>query len=323
MIKDYFKIEKNPKKGLLALEWVMLAYMILTVATMLFTYTKLVNPESMIWGRIRVLVMTGALWGVYRMVPCRATKLVRVTAQMALLAWWYPDTYEINRMFPNLDHVFAGWEQQLFGCQPSLLFSKALPWAVVSELMDMGYFMYYPMIAAVVFFYFFCRYREFERISFVMLASFFIYYVIFIYVPVAGPTFYFDAVGVREITKGIFPAMGDYFNTHTNCLPSPGYTDGLFYHLVEDAKAAGERPTAAFPSSHVGISTICMLMAWHTGNRKLVYILLPFYAFLCMATVYIQAHYLIDALAGFVSAVVIYFLLMYLSKGMTENVGIR
>ena len=74
MIKDYFKIEKNPKKGLLALEWVMLAYMILTVATMLFTYTKLVNPESMIWGRIRVLVMTGALWGVYRMVPCRATK---------------------------------------------------------------------------------------------------------------------------------------------------------------------------------------------------------------------------------------------------------
>ena len=150
MIKDYFKIEKNPKKGLLALEWVMLAYMILTVATMLFTYTKLVNPESMIWGRIRVLVMTGALWGVYRMVPCRATKLVRVAAQMALLAWWYPDTYEINRMFPNLDHVFAGWEQQLFGCQPSLLFSKALPWAVVSELMDMGYFMYYPMIAAIV-----------------------------------------------------------------------------------------------------------------------------------------------------------------------------
>lgn len=72
---------------------------------------------------------------------------------------------------------------------------------MVSELMDMGYFMYYPMIAAVVFFYFFCRYREFERISFVMLASFFIYYVIFIYVPVAGPTFYFDAVGVREITK--------------------------------------------------------------------------------------------------------------------------
>lgn len=316
MIKDYFKIEKNPKKGLLPLEWVMLGYMAITVFTMLFTFTKVVNPESMLWGRLRILVMTLALWGVYRMIPCRITKMVRIIAQIALLAWWYPDTYEINRMFPNLDHIFAGWEQDLFGCQPALLFAKALPWAVVSELMSMGYFMYYPMIAAVVLYYFFCRYYEAERVGFVMLASFFIYYLIYIYVPVVGPTFYFDAVGVQDIAKGIFPAMGDYFSTHTSCLPTPGYTDGIFYQLVENAKEAGERPTAAFPSSHVGVSTICMLLAWHSRNRKLLFTMLPFYIFLCMATVYIQAHYLIDAIAGWISAVVIYFMLMAVSKKM-------
>ena len=319
VIKDYFKIDKNPKKGLMALEWVMLGYMAITIITMLFTYTKLVNPEAMLWGRLRVLVMTIALWAVYRMIPCRITKMVRIIAQMALLAWWYPDTYEINRMFPNLDHIFAGWEQNLFGCQPALLFAKALPWAVVSELMSMGYFMYYPMIALVTFYYFFCRYYEAERAVFVMLSSFFIYYLIYIYVPVVGPTFYFDAVGISEITKGIFPALGDYFNTHTNCLPTPGYTDGIFYQLVEDAKNAGERPTAAFPSSHVGVSTICMLLVWHAGNRKMLYVMLPFYIFLCLATVYIQAHYLIDAIAGLISAVVIYFALMAVSKGMIEH----
>ena len=319
VIKDYFKIDKNPKKGLMALEWGMLGYMAITIITMLFTYTKLVNPEAMLWGRLRVLVITFALWAVYRMIPCRITKMVRIIAQMALLAWWYPDTYEINRMFPNLDHIFAGWEQDLFGCQPALLFAKALPWAVVSELMSMGYFMYYPMIALVTFYYFFCRYYEAERAAFVMLTSFFIYYLIYIYVPVAGPTFYFDAVGISEITKGIFPALGDYFNTHTNCLPTPGYTDGIFYQLVEDAKNAGERPTAAFPSSHVGVSTICMLLVWHAGNRKMLYVMLPFYIFLCLATVYIQAHYLIDAIAGLISAVVIYFALMAVSKGMIEH----
>ena len=319
VIKDYFKIDKNPKKGLMTLEWVMLGYMAITIITMLFTYTKLVNPEAMLWGRLRVLVMTIALWAVYRMIPCRITKMVRIIAQMALLAWWYPDTYEINRMFPNLDHIFAGWEQNLFGCQPALLFAKALPWAVVSELMSMGYFMYYPMIALVTFYYFFCRYYEAERAVFVMLTSFFIYYLIYIYVPVVGPTFYFDAVGISEITKGIFPALGDYFNTHTNCLPTPGYTDGIFYQLVEDAKNAGERPTAAFPSSHVGVSTICMLLVWHAGNRKMLYMMLPFYIFLCLATVYIQAHYLIDAIAGLISAVVIYFALMAVSKGMIEH----
>lgn len=319
VIKDYFKIDKNPKKGLMALEWVMLGYMAITIITMLFTYTKLVNPEAMLWGRLRVLVMTIALWAVYRMIPCRITKMVRIIAQMGLLAWWYPDTYEINRMFPNLDHIFAGWEQALFGCQPALLFAKAMPWAVVSELMSMGYFMYYPMIALVSFYYFFCRYYEAERAAFVMLASFFIYYLIYIYVPVAGPTFYFDAVGISEITKGIFPALGDYFNSHTNCLPTPGYTDGIFYQLVEDAKNAGERPTAAFPSSHVGVSTICMLLVWHAGNKKMLYVMLPFYIFLCLATVYIQAHYLIDAIAGLISAVVIYFALMAVSKGMIEH----
>ena len=319
VIKDYFKIDKNPKKGLMTLEWVMLGYMAITIITMLFTYTKLVNPEAMLWGRLRALVMTIALWAVYRMIPCRITKMVRIIAQMALLAWWYPDTYEINRMFPNLDHIFAGWEQDLFGCQPALLFAKAMPWAIVSELMSMGYFMYYPMIALVSFYYFFCRYYEAERAAFVMLASFFIYYLIYIYVPVVGPTFYFDAVGISEITKGIFPALGDYFNTHTNCLPTPGYTDGIFYQLVEDAKNAGERPTAAFPSSHVGVSTICMLLVWHAGNRKMLYVMLPFYIFLCLATVYIQAHYLIDAIAGLISAIVIYFALMAVSKGMIEH----
>ncbi len=319
VIKDYFKIDKNPKKGLMTLEWVMLGYMAITIITMLFTYTKLVNPEAMLWGRLRVLVMTIALWAVYRMIPCRITKMVRIIAQMALLAWWYPDTYEINRMFPNLDHIFAGWEQDLFGCQPALLFAKTLPWAAVSELMSMGYFMYYPMIALVTFYYFFCRYYEAERAAFVMLASFFIYYLFYIYVPVVGPTFYFEAVGISEITKGIFPTLGDYFNTHTNCLPTPGYTDGIFYQLVEDAKNAGERPTAAFPSSHVGVSTICMLLVWHAGNRKMLYVMLPFYIFLCLATVYIQAHYLIDAIAGLISAVVIYFALMAVSKGMIEH----
>ena len=319
MIKDYFKIDKNPKKGLFTMEWVMLGYMAITVITMLFTYTKLVNPEAMLWGRLRVLAMTAALWAVYRMMPCRITKMVRIIAQLALLAWWYPDTYEINRMFPNLDHIFAGWEQELFGCQPALYFAKALPWAVVSELMSMGYFMYYPMIALVTFYYFFCKYHEAERATFVLLTSFFIYYVIFIYVPVVGPTFYYDAVGIREITHGIFPAMGDYFNTHTDCLPTPGYTDGIFYQLVEDAKSAGERPTAAFPSSHVGVGTVCMLLIWHADNRKMLYVMLPFYVFLCMATVYIQAHYLIDALAGLVSGVIIYFVLMAVSKGMIEH----
>lgn len=315
-MRDLFKIEAKPQRGLLALEWVMLAYLAFTLLMVFFTYTKVVNPEAMIWGRVRIIVVTLAMWGVYRMIPCKATKFARIAVQMALLSWWYPDTYELNRLLPNLDHVFAGIEQNLFGCQPALLFAKALPWTAVSELMDMGYASYYPMIALAAVYYFFWKYNEFERASFVIMASFFAYYVIFVLVPVAGPTFYYKAVGLDTVMSGVFPDIHDYFNTHTECLPSPGYTDGIFYQLVEDAKAAGERPTAAFPSSHVGISTVIMLLVWHTRNRRLFYCMLPFYCFLCMATVYIQAHYAIDAMAGLVSGIAFYFLFMFVSRGM-------
>lgn len=294
----------------------MMAYLVVTLLVVLFTYTKAVNPDAMIWGRVRIAFITAALWAVYRMAPCKLTLFARITVQLALLSWWYPDTYEINRMLPNLDHIFAQWEQGLFGCQPALLFSKALPWPVVSELMDMGYASYYPMIVVVVLFYFLFRYSEFERAAFVVLTSFFIYYVVFILVPVTGPTFYYNAVGVSDIAKGVFPNLHDYFTHYQDCLPSPGYTDGVFYQLVEQAKAAGERPTAAFPSSHVGVSTVLMLLAWHTKSRRLPYILLPFYIFLCLATVYIQAHYAIDALAGLVSGAAIYFALMAATKRM-------
>ena len=33
----------------MTLEWVMLGYMAITIITMLFTYTKLVNLEAMLW----------------------------------------------------------------------------------------------------------------------------------------------------------------------------------------------------------------------------------------------------------------------------------
>ena len=319
-MKQLFKLETKIYKGLFAAEWAMLAYWLLTTLIIVVCYTKVQNPEAMLWGRVRILFTTAALYAVYRMLPCRLTRLARIGVQLAFLSWWYPDTYELNRMLPNLDHVFATWEQQLFGCQPALLFSQLtahLPTLVsniFSELMDLGYASYYPMIATVIIYYFFFRYKEFQRAAFIVLAAFFIFYVVFIVVPVTGPTFYYQAIGVDNIAQGIFPNLGSYFNLHQECMPSPGYTDGIFYHLVENAKAAGERPTAAFPSSHVGISTILMFLAWHTRERRLFFVLLPFFVLLCISTVYIQAHYAIDALAGLLSGTIIYYVLFYLTR---------
>ena len=316
--KQLFAIEKSPLKGLMAVEWVMMAYLLATSVFIMVTYTSLPNPGLMVWTRVQALLVTAVLWGVYRLMPCRLTTLFRIIGQFSLLSLWYPDTYELNRVFPNLDHLFAGWQQALFGCQPSLTFSEVCHWPVVSELVTMGYVSYYPLFAGVALFYFIWRYDKFERATFVILTSFFLFYVIFIFLPVAGPQFYFKAIGVEQAAAGVFPDLKDYFGLLAFevtdpqfSLPIPGYHDGFFYHILEFTHDAGERPTAAFPSSHVGVTVVAMWLAWESRNRWLFWTFLPFAVLMFFGTFYIQAHYAIDAIAGIFVGTLMYFLLKW------------
>ena len=301
-------------RRLLLFEWVMLAYTVFTLLLMAVLWRRLVDPASMLWLRAVAVALTLSLWQLSRRVVSGHRQwgpplvMLRVAVQLLLLSWWYPDTYEFNRLFPCLDHLFAQWEQTLFGCQPALLFSQQLPSLWVSEPLCLGYVSYYPMIAAVTFFFFFCRYPRFTYAAFVILGSFFLFYVVFIFLPVAGPQFYYEAVGTGQIAQGIFPDLGHYFLDHQQSLPIPG-SDGLFHYLVQDAHDAGERPTAAFPSSHVGISVVLLWLAWESRSRRLFFVLLPLTVLMFFATFYIQAHYVIDAVAGIFVGTAFYFLL--------------
>jgi len=310
--KYLFELEKKPHKWLLAVEWVILGYLLFTLLLILITYTKLENPQEMLWGRFGIVILILVMWLVYRLHPCRFTYLCRIASQMLLLSWWYPETYEFNKMFPNLDHIFAGYDQLLFGYQPALVFSQVASHPVFGELMHLGYASYYFLLVIVPLFFFFCRYTEFERMGFVILTSFFIYYVIFIFLPVTGPQYYYLAAGTENIANGVFPDVGSYFATHQESLPMPGYSKGLFYYIVESAHTAGERPTAAFPSSHVGVTTIIMLLAWRSRSRPLFWGIMPLFVLMCLATVYVQAHYAIDVVGGWVSGIAIYVILQFL-----------
>lgn len=320
-MKELINIEKNPKKGLMAFEWIVLAYAAITTLFILYAYRQLPYPQELLMGRLRIVGVIALQWLVYRLAPCRLTLLARVAAQMVLLSWWYPDTYELNRILPNCDHLFAQMDQTLFGCQPALLFSHLMPWHWFSELMDLGYASYFPMILFIEIYYFFVRYDQFEKASTVLITSFFIYYIIFVFLPVTGPQYYYLAIDANDFVAGVFPPVGDFFNLHADRIVSPGWEDGLFYHLVEDAHQAGERPTAAFPSSHVGITVVILLLAWHAHSRRqwLFFMLLPFAVLMLFATVYIQAHYFVDVVAGLLSGVLFYFVLMYLYKTTTHE----
>ena len=312
MALDWFKRVES-SKGLFAVERISLIYNAITTVLIVLLFSRMDHPTTMLLERVGIVAITFALIYLYQKYPCRLSAFVRMVVQMSFLAYWYPDTFEFNRLFPNLDCFFASAEQWLFNCQPSVEFSKLCPDIWFSEPFNMGYFAYYPLIAIVAIYYFVFKFEWFEKASFVIVTSFFLYYLIYIFVPVAGPQFYFPAIGMDNVEACNFLSIGDYFNHNAILLPGPNFEQGLFFELVEASQEVGERPTAAFPSSHVGISTILMIMAWRV-NKKLCYGLTPFYVLLCCATVYIQAHYLIDVFAGWMSAVAIYILSTWMYK---------
>lgn len=312
MAINFIKREE-PQIRFLAVEKLNLLYNLFTTLLIIIFFNRLNDPQAMLLGRFFIAFATFAVIYVYTKFPSMATRLLRVVSQMALLSYWYPDTFEFNRIFPNLDHLFATLESDLFGCQPALLFDQVCSGLFWREAFNMGYWLYYPMIALVSFYYFFCRPKEAERCTFVIMASFFLYYIIYIFLPVAGPQFYFPVIGEEIAAAGPYPELGDYFNLHPEITIAQEGKGGLFTELVGMAQGAGERPTAAFPSSHIGVTTILVMLAYR-AKKWLFAVMFPVYVLLCCATVYIKAHYLVDAIAGLVTGVLVYYLTTWLYK---------
>lgn len=317
MALDWLK-KIGPSKGQYFVEGAALIYTLLTSIAITILYNQMDHPGEMLMGRALIVVGTFVFISVYRKYPCKVTAFLRIAFQFSLLTYWYSDTFEFNRLLPNLDHIFAQAEQTLFGSQPAYWFQQVLPQLWVSEPLNMGYFAYFPLIAAIVCWHFVMRFDLFEKVAFVLMTSFFLYYIIYIVLPVAGPQFYFPAIGEENVLAGVFPAVGDYFNLHPELLPGAEHGQGFFYSIVEGSQAVGERPTAAFPSSHVGVSTIIMLMGWHS-SKKLALCMLPFYILLCIATVYIQAHYVIDVFAGWISGYLLYVFTSWLFRKISAR----
>lgn len=295
--------------GYIAPELAQFAYAAITALVILFTWTGIDNAEALLLQRVTMLSGTVALCAVFGLWPCRFIILCRIAYMLLMLSAWYPDTYEINHQFGCLDHIFAAYEQDIFGMQPALWFSQIFNSAVVSELMYMGYVSYYLFFVVTIIYIYFRDFQQIERVSFLVFGGFFVCYVIYLFLPVTGPQYYYLAAGMEEIKRGVFPDVGLYFAHSTECVKAPGWDGGLFYNLCMMAHHAGERPTAAFPSSHVAIATLVMIMVARMRMWKYLLFLAVPYVFLCLSTVYIMAHYAIDAIAGLLFGAVLFFAL--------------
>lgn len=240
------------------------------------------ETELLFTRAVFALIMGGIYWW-SRCSRAGIAPVLRQLLPLAFIIHFYPETYYLNHVIfsHDLDPLFIDIDQKLFGCQPSTLFSELFPYAYFSELMNFAYFSYFFTIVGCILYIFSRNRARAYRAAFILLCSFFVYYLIFVALPVTGPQFYvFD---------------------HHSALPVQGPMRRLllFFHSL------GEQPTGAVPSSHCGIMFIYMILLWQDG-RKLFRWILPLSILLALSTVYIRAHYAIDVLLGFATAPLIY-----------------
>ena len=264
------------RRKLLPVETITLIYGVVTAIYIIAGFNKV--KENIGWEllcyRLVIFSAIGLLILLDHVTQSNLSYLFRNIFPLALVPYWYPETYYFNEfIFQNLDPVIISVDQFLFGCQPSTIFSDLVPHAWFNELMNFAYFSFFFTIVGTIFYIYLQDKQLAQKSIFIILCSFFMYYICFIMLPVEGPQFY-------------------VFN-HDEAIPVLGPMRKFLLALHE----MGEKPTGAVPSSHIGIMLTYMTLLWQYG-RKMFWWILPLSVLLAVSTVYIRAHYLIDVIFG-------------------------
>jgi|YNPMSStandDraft_1061717.scaffolds.fasta_scaffold00050_45 membrane-associated phospholipid phosphatase len=202
---------------------------------------------------------------------------------------FFNECITLSQLFYNnssLDSYFAYLDYIIFHFQPSLTLFKefyGIKW--VNELFFFSYFFYYFLITSGWWFlYLSGKETQAQFGVWLVTTSFCFLYIFYALFPVKGPKFYFP-----ELKELWYHHFEGYFFTN------------LMRNIFDKANLGG----AAFPSSHVAISLIALLLN-RKLNKYLMPIYFPFTVTLFISTIYIYAHYFIDVLGGIFFGIILF-----------------
>jgi len=180
--------------------------------------------------------------------------------------------FNLNRY----DHVLAEIDFTLFGVYPTVWIEQwNTPW--LTDFFYTLYIFYFPMPLFILrYLYRQKRFRELDRSVFVYLLTYYGAYLVYFFVPAAGPRFYEPLLQLQKADlDGLWLAV----------------PIRLIINILEPNKLD------AFPSLHAAISfTTLLLMGKY--NRKMFFVFLPIIAGVMVSLVYCRYHYVIDMIAG-------------------------
>jgi len=203
-------------------------------------------------------------------------KTIREIYPLLLLPALYSELDVLNSASGALhDAVVQRWEVYLFGGQISREWWQSAPSRFWSTILHAAYLSYYLIISApALYFAWQGDLPAVRRFVLVVITTFVICYLAFIFFPVAGPYYQFAR-------------------------PDSWFTDNIPAQLTYEALATGSSFGAAFPSSHVAAALAATLAAARSSRRLGILLLIPT-MLMTVGVVYCQMHYAVDALAGLV-----------------------
>jgi membrane-associated phospholipid phosphatase len=278
------------------IDFLFIGFLFITTIILLCSYSKIDKANTLLITRAIIFIASIGFILLNPILKSAIFNLFRNIYPILFAGYFYTETVHYNKLFfDNLDQHFIDFDQWLFGFQPSLIFSETFPQPWFTELMYFGYFSFYFIILGFVFAMYFKRKALFLETSFKVAFSLLFFYFIFALFPSAGPQFYFDLP--------------------ERAVPSNGY---IFQDIMHAIQAGAEQPTGAFPSSHVGV-TIAILILAKKRLPLFFKICIPLSIILVLSTVFIKAHYAVDAIFGLLIAPFILYLADFMYHYQTKN----
>jgi len=231
------------------------------------------------------LLLAVAIWFLPPLMRCSRYSVVRLLGEIYLpfiFPMFYAEMKLLGVVFHGFHDSFDPWlisfEENLLGCQPSLVWSRLWPWPWFHELMEFAYFTYYFYTPVPLLMIFRLRgvpddqrwpaARAFIRD---MGATMLLCYSMYTFFPAWGPKFF-----------------------RTGPIPVEGW---IFTDIMHSVHANGAILGAAFPSSHVAGSMMGWWHVWRWFPRHRWWVT-TFWVLLCASTVYCRYHYVVDVVAG-------------------------
>jgi len=258
-----------------AFEWITFAYLAWLVAILAIFHRTIPHAAPYLALHLAIAAGIAILARAGAHSRSAAVRFARHWYPLPLYIFFFEELQDlVHAIFPGwFDRRLIAFDYSLIGSHPSVWLARfASP--ALNDFMQfsyMTYFLYLVMLPAIL-------YARRERLAFwtVMTSTAIAHYsvyVVSVLLPIESPYYSLAGVQTKMLAGGTFTALID---------------------LIE---RFGRVHGAAFPSAHVAGSMVAIVASWRY-RRWLFWLCLPFFASMCVATVYGRYHYIADVLAG-------------------------